>query len=444
MRARQRSVFQSPLWAYFVCFVAGGVTIGLATYAFRMGVGGTLRAASAHAGELSKDRHYHRVAVAASREEPKVAGPDVAAIGQSRPSLTQSRIAAPAEELIARVSPSEEVSSEPASPVMEAAPVVDSDTDEGLSAEVWAPERSDTYRTVCVRLCDGSYTPISFATTRDKFKADAAKCTAGCSSPTRLFYAKAGTTELEELIDMHGASYVDLSNAFRFQTTYEAGCSCRGQPWEAASLLRHRQFAAMAAADRGMQSRAPERTDQTLARAPIARETVAASGDQPVLAGAGAIGEQDNRSVMAVQELVAQNKPIRWNRLNVAAAHSGHELTDTTDAGETKDEPARARIPQSVLKPAVASSTASERGAVKASRARLASPSTGTSKARPASVAVARSGETRSVKSVALRQPASNGHSAARDTLVNERGNARAQREFRTQDYWRLSFWEPR
>jgi len=38
------------------------------------------------------------------------------------------------------------------------------------------PEQSTTYRTICVRLCDGYYWPISYATTPESFDRDRQKC----------------------------------------------------------------------------------------------------------------------------------------------------------------------------------------------------------------------------------------------------------------------------
>jgi hypothetical protein len=41
----------------------------------------------------------------------------------------------------------------------------------------------DTYRTVCVRLCDGFFWPVSFATTKLGLKRDDETCQAACESP---------------------------------------------------------------------------------------------------------------------------------------------------------------------------------------------------------------------------------------------------------------------
>ena len=126
------------------------------------------------------------------------------------------------------------------------------DADDWAGYEPWTAGRADTYRTVCVRLCDGAYHPISFSTTRDRFKADAARCQAGCDQPSKLFVVKPEGSP-EDMVGVRGGSYTDLPNAFKFQTSYNAACSCGGQPWEAKAQNRHRLLAA------AQDSRAPQK-----------------------------------------------------------------------------------------------------------------------------------------------------------------------------------------
>lgn len=100
-----------------------------------------------------------------------------------------------------------------------------------------------TYRTVCVRLCDGSYFPISDVATPGQFAAHEAQCQSRCGSPARLFvYRKDRETPLQ-MRDLSGNSYLELKTAFLFHTAYDAGCSCRAQPWTLASQDRHRRYA---------------------------------------------------------------------------------------------------------------------------------------------------------------------------------------------------------
>lgn len=99
-----------------------------------------------------------------------------------------------------------------------------------------------TYRTVCVRLCDGYFFPISFAATPDRFAADEAACDARCSSGARLYVYPNPGGEPEQMRDVRGQPYTALKTAFLFRTNYVEACTCKPHPWEEASLNRHRVY----------------------------------------------------------------------------------------------------------------------------------------------------------------------------------------------------------
>ena len=109
------------------------------------------------------------------------------------------------------------------------------------------PERSGfnhgSYRTVCVRLCDGYFFPISFATTPENFGRDSAACSARCNSPARLYVYPNPGGEPEQMVGLDGKPYTALKSAFLFRTNYDATCSCKPQPWSQEALARHRAFA---------------------------------------------------------------------------------------------------------------------------------------------------------------------------------------------------------
>lgn len=110
-------------------------------------------------------------------------------------------------------------------------------------ASPWHQGDRTTYRTMCVRLCDGAYFPISYATTRDRFARDEAECASRCGVATRLFtFANPGGSP-DIMQDREGRSYIALPTAFQFRREVVAGCSCKAQPWEEASRERHRLFA---------------------------------------------------------------------------------------------------------------------------------------------------------------------------------------------------------
>lgn len=110
---------------------------------------------------------------------------------------------------------------------------------------------SDTYRTYCVRLCDGFYWPISFSTTSDRFDRDAAVCNSACGAPARLFVHGMPGGGPGTMVSLEGVRYASLKTAFHFRTRYDAQCRCQPQPWEAAATDRHRLFAAAEAARKG-------------------------------------------------------------------------------------------------------------------------------------------------------------------------------------------------
>lgn len=94
--------------------------------------------------------------------------------------------------------------------------------------------RVSTYRTVCVRTCDGFFFPISYQTTRNAFKRDEAICQATCpGAEAKLFaYGNPGG-RIENASDVDGEPYAKLENAFRYRKEFVAGCSCKpeGMNW---------------------------------------------------------------------------------------------------------------------------------------------------------------------------------------------------------------------
>jgi hypothetical protein len=86
---------------------------------------------------------------------------------------------------------------------------------------------SGTYRTLCVRACDGYYFPISFATTQDQFGADAHTCASMCpgSEVSLYFHANPGGGP-EDMTSLEGALYADLPTAFKYRTSVDSSCTC--------------------------------------------------------------------------------------------------------------------------------------------------------------------------------------------------------------------------
>lgn len=85
-----------------------------------------------------------------------------------------------------------------------------------------------TYRTVCVRLCDGYYFPISFSTLPNHFQRDAEVCQSKCAAPAQLYYYQnpGGAVEDMQAFDTND-KYTKLRTAFMYRREYVQGCSCK-------------------------------------------------------------------------------------------------------------------------------------------------------------------------------------------------------------------------
>jgi Protein of unknown function (DUF2865) len=99
------------------------------------------------------------------------------------------------------------------------------------------------HRTVCVRMCDGYYWPVSFSAPRSKFYRDATVCQSSCGTEAKLFHYPASGGQIEDAIDLTGRVYSRLPTAFKYRRALVQGCVCRPAPWSAAEMDRHRVYA---------------------------------------------------------------------------------------------------------------------------------------------------------------------------------------------------------
>jgi hypothetical protein len=103
------------------------------------------------------------------------------------------------------------------------------------SADLGPP--SGTFRTVCVRTCDGAYFPVSFATYPARFQDDERTCKALCpAAEATLFTYRNPGEDINQAVSINGQPYSSLPNAFKFRTEFNPSCSCKaaGQTWSEA------------------------------------------------------------------------------------------------------------------------------------------------------------------------------------------------------------------
>ncbi len=107
----------------------------------------------------------------------------------------------------------------------------------GNSNSLFAPgvgQGGSTFRTICVRTCDGYYFPISFSTTQDHFRDDEQKCQKMCpAAEVVLFSYRNPGEEVAQATSISGRLYTELPNAFKYRQSVDQACSCRrpGESW---------------------------------------------------------------------------------------------------------------------------------------------------------------------------------------------------------------------
>ena len=103
--------------------------------------------------------------------------------------------------------------------------------EESSGGNTWNPRAANgaqTYRTLCIRLCDGFYFPVSFSTLPSHFDQDADACSSHCAAPSELFYYPNPGGAVEQAVALKDLEpYTKLKFAFRYRKEYVSGCSCK-------------------------------------------------------------------------------------------------------------------------------------------------------------------------------------------------------------------------
>ena len=114
------------------------------------------------------------------------------------------------------------------------------------------------YKTVCVRLCDGFFYPISYSTYGARVGPDAERCQSNCAAPAELYVHPMGR-EIEQAISLQGSAYMDLPVALKFRKEYVKGCSCKKAEYNPAEIEAANKRAAAEAAAPAAAPTKPER-----------------------------------------------------------------------------------------------------------------------------------------------------------------------------------------
>lgn len=87
-----------------------------------------------------------------------------------------------------------------------------------------------TFRTMCVRTCDGYFFPVSYASSADEFGRDEAACATMCpGTEVRLYMHRVPEEETDRMVSRAGTPYTDLPAAFLYRNANfvrPPSCSC--------------------------------------------------------------------------------------------------------------------------------------------------------------------------------------------------------------------------
>ena len=98
-------------------------------------------------------------------------------------------------------------------------------------SDYWGYQGFNTVRTVCVRLSDGYFWPISYSTLPDYVQNDAATCQQMCpNTQVELYFYDNPGQEPEQMRNVYGQPYVSLPNAFRYREEVDMTSSCTAAP----------------------------------------------------------------------------------------------------------------------------------------------------------------------------------------------------------------------
>ena len=98
----------------------------------------------------------------------------------------------------------------------------------GAGAAYYLASVHGTYRTVCVRRCDGYYFPVSFSTDAAGLEKDADACANLCpGTDMELFSHRTSTETAEQMVSVvDGTPYTELKNAFSHREKFDPSCAC--------------------------------------------------------------------------------------------------------------------------------------------------------------------------------------------------------------------------
>lgn len=159
--------------------------------------------------------------------------------------------------------------------------------------------RGGRYRTMCVRMCDGYFFPVSFSARRKDFRRDASVCSQRCPDQGKLFFVSSPRGQLRHARSRDGQVYRKLKTAFRYRKERVKNCACRPEPWEHSERLRHAMYSAKTGAVGGPQVIAG---NYPKPKKPKGEEASSGEGPAPTEAQSGDPADSEATNVAAADQ----------------------------------------------------------------------------------------------------------------------------------------------
>jgi hypothetical protein len=170
--------------------------------------------------------------------------------------------------------------------------------------------QSGTFRTVCVRSCDGGYFPISFATVPARFPDDEKTCKSLCpAAEATLFTYRNPGEDISQAVSINGQPYSSSPNAFRYRQEFNPSCSCKaaGQTWSDAL----KSIDDKAAAEQQGDIIVTEESAKKMSRPLAAPAAATKKGAAPAGTAANTPAPGGPAAAAPSTDAASENKPIR-------------------------------------------------------------------------------------------------------------------------------------
>ena len=173
--------------------------------------------------------------------------------------------------------------------------------------------QSGTFRTVCVRSCDGAYFPISFATVPARFPDDEKTCKNLCpAAEATLFTYRNPGEDMNQAVSVNGQAYSSSPNAFRYRQEFNPSCACKavGQTWSDALKSIDDKAAAAQQGDIIVTEESAKKMSRPPSKAAPA-PAPARKGPAPAGTAAGTPAPDAPAGAAPSTDPASENKPIR-------------------------------------------------------------------------------------------------------------------------------------